>query len=255
MKSKLIAGAAVGAAVLVGAAIGQPAWAEEQQIEQPGTQPVMAQAPNPTGDSVQDFSRWQIRVRALGVITDTSAATVNVPAAPALNSPASGLSVTNSVVPELDISYFFTKNLAAELILGVTQHFIAGTGALRGVSVGSTWVLPPTLTLQWHVTELGAFQPYFGVGLNYSVFFSQQASNTTANNGLGVTSLGINNAWGFAAQLGFDYMINRNWGINFDVKKLLLMPTYSATVNNTIPINGTATLNPWLIGAGVTYRF
>ena len=251
MKSKIIAGAAVGAAFLAGVPLGQPAWADEPATEHT----VVAQAPNPTGDSVQDFSRWQIRVRALGVVTDTSAATVNVPAAPALNSPASGLSVTNSVVPELDITYFFSKNLAAELILGVTQHFIAGTGALQGVSVGSTWVLPPTLTLQWHVTELGAFQPYVGVGLNCSVFFSQRASNTTATNGLGVTSLGINNAFGFAAQVGFDYMINRNWGINFDVKKLLLMPTYSATVNNTIPINGTATLNPWLIGAGVTYRF
>ena len=101
MKSKIIAGAAVGAAFLAGVPLGQPAWADEPATEHT----VVAQAPNPTGDSVQDFSRWQIRVRALGVVTDTSASTVNVPAAPALNSPASGLSVTNSVVPELDITY------------------------------------------------------------------------------------------------------------------------------------------------------
>ncbi len=88
-----------------------------------------------------------IRVRALGVLPDASGSTVNVLGVPALSSPNSGLSISNSVVPELDISYFFTKNIAAELVLGVTKHSVTGTGTLAGLNVGSSWLLPPTLML------------------------------------------------------------------------------------------------------------
>jgi outer membrane protein len=43
---------------------------------------------------------------------------VNVLDFPALSSPNSGLAINNNVVLELDVSYFFTPNIAAELILG-----------------------------------------------------------------------------------------------------------------------------------------
>ena len=106
-----------------------------------------------------------VRVRALGVLPDASGSSVNVAGSAALSSPNSGLSIGNAVVPELDISYFFTQNIAAELILGVTPHHITGTGALAGVDIGKTWLLPPTLMLQYHFTNFGAFQPYIGVGV------------------------------------------------------------------------------------------
>jgi outer membrane protein len=86
------------------------------------------------------------------------------------------------------------------------------------------------------------------------VFFSQSAGNTPLG-GLAVTQLGISNAFGAAAQIGFDYMIDRHWGLNFDVKKLYLEPSYSATVNNAIPVTGRANINPWLVAGGITYRF
>src|SRR6266568_503347 len=95
---------------------------------------------------VEAWNPWMIRVRALGVLPDAGGSTVNVLGLPALSSPNSGLSIDNSVVPELDISYFFTRNIAAELILGVTKHNITGTGTLNGLNVGSAWLLPPSLT-------------------------------------------------------------------------------------------------------------
>lgn len=193
-----------------------------------------------------------IRVRALGVLPDASGSTVNVLGA--LSSPNSGLSIDNFVVPELDISYFFTKNIAAELILGVTKHQITGTGALAGLDIGRSWLLPPTLTLQYHFTDFGAFKPYAGVGVNYTVFVSQSAANTPLN-GLAVTDLHISNSFGAAVQVGFDYMIDRHWGFNVGLKKLFLEPNYSATVNNAIPVSGRANIDPWLVGAGVTYKF
>jgi outer membrane protein len=226
-------------------ALGQSAHAADLAVKAP----VYKAAP-----IVDTWSPWQLRVRALGVLPDASGSSVNVTGAAALSSPNSGLKIGDAVVPELDISYFFTRNIAAELILGVTPHHITGTGTLAGLDIGKTWLLPPTLMLQYHFTEFGAFQPYIGVGVNYTVFFSTSAANSPLN-GLAVTSLGVSNAFGAAAQVGFDYMLDRHWGVNFDVKKLYLEPNYSATVNNAIAVSGRANINPWLIGGGVTYRF
>ena len=211
--------------------------------------PVYTKAP-----VVEAWNPWMIRIRALAVLPDASGSSVNVLGVPTLSSPTSGLSISNSVVPELDISYFFSKNIAAELILGVTKHSVTGTGTLAGLNIGSSWLLPPTLMLQYHFTEFGAFKPYIGVGVNYTVFFSQSPGNTPLG-GLAVTQLGISNSFGAAAQVGFDYMIDRHWGLNFDVKKLYLEPNYSATVNNAIPVSGRANIDPWLVAGGVTYKF
>lgn len=203
---------------------------------------------------VEAWNPWMIRVRALGVLPDGSGSSVRVSGVAALSSPNSGLSIGDAVVPELDISYFFTPNIAAELILGVTRHSIGGTGALDGLNVGKAWLLPPTATLQYHFTEFGAFKPYIGAGVNYTVFFNQDAANTTVN-GLAVTNLHISNSFGAAVQFGFDYMLDKHWGVNVDVKKLWLRPDYSATVNNTIAVTGRANIDPWLVGTGLTYKF
>ena len=58
----------------------------------------------------------------------------------------------------------------------------------------------------------------------------------------------------FAGQVGFDYMLDKHWGVNFDVKKLFLEPDWKVDFNGA-PLTGKAKLNPWLVGAGVTYRF
>ena len=236
-----------------------PAQADEVAVEQAQAAP--AAAPGTFGGPYGPPEKfgftggWQVRVRALGVVPDTGASTVNVQNVPALSTPYSSLSVGNSVVPELDISYYFNPNIALELILGVTQNFVTGNGALNGLNIGSTWLLPPTLTAQYHFTNMGSFQPYVGAGINLTIPFGTVNAGATTPGGLTTTQFSLNTAVGLALQAGFDYMIDRNWGINFDVKKLILRPGYNATVNGTIPVSGTAALDPWLIGAGVTYRF
>ena len=218
--------------------------------------PIYKKAPPP----VEAFNPWMVRLRVLGVLPDASGSTVNVAGVPSLSSPNSGLSISDQVVPELDISYFFTKNIAAELILGVTRHSISGTGSLANLPIGKTTLLPPTLTLQYHFDNFGAFKPYIGAGVNYTVFFNNSAANTPAAI-VGppaivatTTSLHVSNAFGGAVQFGFDYMLDRHWGLNVDVKKLWLRPDYSATVSG-LPVTGTAHIDPWLVGGGVTYKF
>lgn len=184
------------------------------------------------------LSPWQIRVRALGVVTENSGYVNEVPG--------SGLEYSNTIVPELDISYYFTDNLAAELILGTTYANVNGKGAIDGMDVGKVWLLPPTLTMQYHFTNFGAFKPYVGAGVNYSIFYNQKSYDADY--------LKVKNTFGAALQVGFDYMIDDHWGFNFDVKKLYLRPEFDVTVGGT-QMSGKAKLDPWLIGTGITYRF
>ncbi|MER8733255.1 OmpW family protein [Mesorhizobium sp. M0027] len=198
-----------------------------------------ASVPQAGASATEAPSPWQIRLRALGVVTQDSGYVNAVPG--------SDLSYSNTVTPELDISYFFTDNIATELILGTTYANIDGQGTIGGLGkIGKVWLLPPTLTLQYHFTDLGAFKPYVGAGVNYTIFYNQDAGSADA--------LKVKNTFGTALQVGFDYMVDQHWGVNFDVKKLFLKPDFDVTVDGA-KLTGKAALDPWLIGAGVTYRF
>ena len=188
-------------------------------------------------------SPWMIRVRAMAVLPDSSAS-VSVNGAASV----SGLKASNAVVPELDITYFFTKNIAAELVLGVTPHRVKGTGALAGLgTIGSTLLLPPTLLLQYHFTDLGAFKPYVGAGVNYTFMLRNKPKGA-------FTSFDVKNEPGLALQVGFDYMIDSHWGLNVDVKKLWLRPDATGVVGG-LPVTAKVKLDPWLVSTGITYRF
>jgi outer membrane protein len=201
--------------------------------------PLMEPAPEAATETFAAPSPWQVRVRGLGVITNDSGSVNGVGG--------SDLSYSDSVIPELDITYYLTDNFAAELILGTTYSNIHAEGSLAAVGkVGKTWLLPPTLTLQYHFTDFGAFKPYVGAGVNYTMFYSQKGDAATA--------LDVKNTFGTALQVGADYMINEHWGVNFDVKKLFLKADFDATIGGT-NYSGKAKLDPWLIGAGITYRF
>ena len=185
-------------------------------------------------------SPWQIRLRGLGVFTEDRGYVSQIPG--------SGLEYSDTVVPELDISYFFTDNIAAELILGTTKANVSGTDSIAGLGkVGETWLLPPTVTLQYHFTNFGAFKPYVGAGVNYTMFYSQEPAGA-------LSDFKVDDTFGAALQVGFDYMIDDHWGVNFDVKKLFLEPEWTGTAGGAA-LSGKAKLNPWLVGTGLTYRF
>ena len=204
--------------------------------------PQRAAAPAPMM-TYETFDPWMIRVRALGVLPDGESK-VSVGGAPSVN----GLKISNTFVPEVDITYFFTKNIAVEAICCVSPHKIKGSKALAGVGeIGAALLFPPTIMLQYHFTNFGAFKPYVGVGVNWTHFFRTDATAPFSN-------LKIDDSFGVAAQVGFDYMINRNWGINVDVKRIMIRP--DATVRlGLVPITAKVHIDPWVVGVGVTYRF
>ena len=171
---------------------------------------------------------WLVRVRA-----------VNLDSA---NKDSTGLdlSVNNKVIPELDISYFFTPNIAAELILTYPQKHDLRSG---GVNIGSLKHLPPTLLAQYHFTNFGGFKPYVGVGINYTNFSSVDL--------LGGAADVKRNSWGGALQVGVDIPLNKQWSLNLDVKKVFIKTDVSLKGQDI----GTFKVDPVLIGVGVGYRF
>jgi outer membrane protein len=180
---------------------------------------------------------WMIRGRILGVIPDEESSW-NI-------DPNADVSVDNAYVPELDITYFFNNNIAVELIAAVTPHEVKGSaGALAGVDVGDVWLLPPTLTLQYHFDIGNGIKPYVGAGVNYTVFFNEDAK--------GVDNFDLENSFGWALQAGVDIHLRDNWFFNVDVKKLWLET--DAEVNGGA-IAGDVEINPWIVGVGLGYRF
>ena len=150
-----------------------------------------------------------------------------------------GLSINNKWLPELDISYFVSKNIAVELILTVPQK---QTLSSNGTPIGSFKHLPPTLTAQYHFTDLGAFKPYVGAGINYTRLSS-------INLPAGVTV--DKNSFGPALQVGVDIPVAKNMYLNFDVKKAYISTDVAAGGNKI----GTFKVNPMLVGVGLGWRF
>ena len=151
-----------------------------------------------------------------------------------------GLTVDNKTIPEVDVSYFFTPNIAAELILTVPQK---QTVSSNGTSIGTFKHLPPTLLLQYHFTGLTGYKPYVGAGINYTDISKVDL--------LGGAATLDSHSWGGALQAGVDIPLDKNWSINFDVKKVYIKTNvYAAGVNA-----GTLKLDPMLVGVGLGYRF
>ncbi len=190
-----------------------------------------------------------VRVRGLGVIPQDSSSDWSPLVQGVI--PGADVSITSSVVPEVDFTYFFTKNIAAELIAAVTPHTVNGRGTITGLGkVADVWLLPPTLTLQYHFDLGSAFKPYVGAGVNYTVFFGE-------NDGHNYSNFKLDNNWGFALQAGFDYKLAGNWFLNVDFKKLWLDTDASV---NVIPLGGARVtthvdIDPIIVGAGIGYRF
>ncbi len=174
----------------------------------------------------QAESPWLVRVRAVHLDSANK------------DSTGLGLSVNNKTIPEVDITYFFNKNVAAELILTVPQKHDLRS---NGTNIGSLKHLPPSLLLQYHFDAPG-FKPYVGAGVNYTRF-----SSVNLPAGVDIDR----NSWGGALQVGVDIPLSKNLSLNFDVKKVYIQTDVFAGGAKA----GTFKVDPVLVGVGLGWRF
>ena len=170
---------------------------------------------------------WMVRARAVHLDSSNS------------DSTGLGLTVNNKWVPEVDVSYFFSPNVAVELVLTVPQKH---TVYSNGVDIGSLKHLPPTLLGQYHFNANG-FKPYVGAGVNYTRF--------SGVNVLGGVATLDSSSWGPALQVGVDIALSKGLYLNFDVKKVYIRTDVKAAGTKV----GEFKVDPLLVGVGLGWRF
>ncbi len=192
--------------------------------------------------AIAQDSDWMFRVRALSVMPDESATITPIGGA---------VDISTSLVPEFDITYFLTDHLALELILGVTPHDVKAVDtALGEVDLGDVWLLPPTLTLQYHFNPGEQIRPYAGAGVNFTHFF-----NSSLPSGSPLASIKYGSSTGFALQAGVDYQINERWFVNFDVKKIWINTDVTIDAGGLGQVRADVDINPWVFGIGFGWRY
>ena len=162
---------------------------------------------------------WILRGGAIVVAPDESSDAIDVAGIVTLP----GVDVGNETQVGITGTYMLSESLGLELLAATPFTHDIDLSDLP-IKAGSTKQLPPTLSLQYYFGESSAaFRPFVGVGLNATIFFEEDVSselNAALDGIVGLPAgtvdadLSLDDSYGLAAQVGFDYMINENWLIN-----------------------------------------
>ncbi len=174
----------------------------------------------------------------------------------------------------VSFTYMMRPYLGVELLAATPfSHDIKAKGNISGLGkLGSTKHLPPTLTLQYYpLGGSGAFQPYVGLGVNYTHFFDEQTTSTLTNNigtlaqlqgvnGVVATStdMKLDDSFGVAGQIGADYKITDRFGLNAGVWWMNIDTTATITSQTNVGVVTSkvdVTIDPLVYMAGVYFRF
>lgn len=154
------------------------------------------------------------------------------------------VSVESATSATINFTYMMTDIWALEVL--AAYPFKHDIELHDGSKVGSTKHLPPTVSLQYHFRPTEQFQPYVGVGINYTNFFSEKTQGALEG-----TDLSLGDSWGLAGQIGFDVMFNDDWFFNFDVRYIDI-DTKAKLDGASL---GTVEIDPWIFGGHIGYRF
>jgi outer membrane protein len=168
--------------------------------------------------------------------------------------PDANIRLDTSYTAYFDAGYYFTPNFAVALSAGYPPTVTAwGTGVFAPYALGKVTGGMVELNAQYHFTNFGAFQPYVGGGpVYFHVFDTKDGA---------LAQFGVRDSWGFNVQIGADWMITKNVGVFFDVKKVFLSTTatgatyFGSPVDSILPVNTDVRLDPTIISAGLTLRY
>ena len=209
----------------------------------PGLASAQAADPFEAGDVL-------VRVRGIVIAPQDDSSGIR----PAL--PDETVEVSTQLVPEIDVTYFVSPNVSFELIAATAKHDVEGvTGVTGGIGeLASTWVLPPTLTAQYHFNPAGTVRPYLGAGVNYTLFYSEKASSGLEA-AVGSTDVDLDDSFGLAVQAGVDVAVSDRLLLNLDAKWIDIDTTATLRTGAL----GTQTLDvgidPLVVGIGLGWQF
>ncbi len=200
---------------------------------------------------------WQFKILATAVLPDGKIGQVNA-IAPSLAGLAAfsapQTAASDTVTPTVAVEYFFSKNISVETIAGVTAHHVNGSGSLDATNlVNHVLIVPATVTVKYHL-PLGVIKPYVGVGPSLFIINGERPGDRAT--ALGVTNVSLSSNLGVAAQAGVDIPLGKaGYGLSFDAKKYWVNTTAHFYAGNTDVLSTRHKLDPWVLSAGVSYRF
>lgn len=211
---------------------------------------MMASAPAFAGSAE---GKLQVKLLGTGVLPDGKITKVE---RDLIGLPAGSQTKANdNVVPTVAVEYFFSPMVSVETICCLTQHHIDGAGGLANTRiVDHVLVLPATLTLKAHLPLEGGIKPYVGAGPSVFFYIDEKPGATTR--ALGGTSLNLENKFGVALQAGVDVPVNdAGLGFSLDAKKYFMDTRLHVRAGSTEVLTTKHSLDPWVVSAGLAYRF
>jgi outer membrane protein len=210
------------------------------------------------GASAYEAGDWIVRGGAVMVAPNDDSSNLDLAGAQLAGT---GVEVDDNTQLLLNVTWMANEHVGVELLAATPfEHSVDSKGlpglglGLSDVEVGSVKHLPPTLTVLWYPMESGAaFQPFIGAGINYTIFFQEDASGA-AQAALGARNLELDDSWGLAARAGFDYMLNDCWSLHAGVYYLGI--DTKANLDTALGKVGVdVDINPWVYTVGLGYRF
>ncbi len=159
----------------------------------------------------------------------------------------------------LNFAYMLTNNIGLELLAATPFSHEVGVKGLGGLDgkLADIKHLPPTLSVVYYPLEAqSSFQPYVGVGINYTTFFQEDLAS--AREAQGFSNLKLDDSFGLAAQMGMDYMLTNNVMFNAQVRYIDI--DTEATVDGPTALSVGKTkvdvdVDPWVYMVGLGYKF
>jgi outer membrane protein len=209
--------------------------------------------------SAYEAGDWIVRGGVVMVDPNDDSSKLNVDGIGELDG--TGVEVDDDTQVLLNVTYMASQHVGVELLAATPfEHTVETTGldglglGLNDVELGKNKHLPPTLSALWYpMPGNSKFQPFLGIGVNYTVFFDEDVSGE-AQNALGADNLKLDDSWGLAGRVGMDFMINDCWSLHAGAYYLDI--STEAEVDSALgTVKVDVDVDPWVYTLGLGYRF
>ncbi len=168
-----------------------------------------------------------------------------------------GVSVESATGIGFSGTWMISDNWGFDVLASLPfEHDIKGNGDLAGVNIGSTKHLPPTLSFQYYPSmQSDFFQPYFGLGVNYTKFFQEDvSSDLTSALGTNDVDLELDDSFGVAGEIGADWKINDGLYFNTSLRYMEIATDAKVKVNGVTATIVKVDIDPWVAMIGLSWK-
>jgi outer membrane protein len=152
-----------------------------------------------------------------------------------------------------------TNNVGIELLAATPFEHTVGVKGMPGAFAGLNGDLadikhlPPTLSVVYYpLDSKSTFQPYVGLGVNYTWFFDTEL--TSEAEGKGFSGFDLDDSVGLAGQIGADFMLTDNVLLNAQLRYIDIDTTGTTEIlGDKVEVD--VDVDPWVYMVGLGYKF